>query len=210
MSYTTPPDPIGANPSFTVAPSFVSQAPQLNGADVNVAHNLTVNGHYNGLPRLKTVVGYTSNKFSTAAVGTPGRSHLMIAPGLDEPTSELLAVSQGAIFIPAGAVLEAVQTVASTTVVGGTDFDIGVGAFGASSTNLFNAVNLASVNSGAMALGCNGATCLSGAGTAATAGGGYGVVDVNTTPNTAGALKVVINYWEVPSQLEQLGNPPAN
>jgi hypothetical protein len=212
MSYSSPPDPIGANPTFTVAPALVNQFPQLNSADLTVSHNLTVDGHFNSLPRLKSVLGFTSKKFSTAAAGAGGRSHLMTAANLDEPVDEATANSSGlAVKIPVGAVLHSVQVLADTTVVGGTSYDIGVGAYSTNSTNLLDTVLLASVNSGVMALGNSGAPAgLGTAGSASTLGGGFVNVEVNTTANTAGSLKMVINYYEAPSLLNELGNPPDN
>jgi hypothetical protein len=214
MSYSSPPGAIGANPTFTVAPSLVSQFPQLNSADVSVSHNLTVDGHINSLPRLKSVLGFTSTKFSTAAVGAGGRSHLMTAANLAEPADEATANSSGlAVKIPAGSVLHSVQVLADTTVVSGgaATYDIGVGTYSTNSTNLLNTVLLASVNSGVMALGCAGApACLGTAGSASTLGGGFVNVEVATAANTAGSLKMVINYYEAPSLLNELGNPPEN
>jgi len=215
MSYTAPPDPIGANPSWTVAPSFVKQAPELNAGDVVVGHNLSVLGHYNGLARLRTVIGYTSNKFRTqaagAALGNP--SHLMREPNLPEPTSALLAEKQGAILLPPRAVMEAIQVLASETVTGNpaSSYDIGHNNYGLSSPNLLDNVPITSVNVGVLAQGCNGVTCLGGIGTTGTtADNGFLTVTVNGYDNTAGALKVAVSYWVVPDNLNEIGNPPVN
>lgn len=211
MSYTAPPDPIGANPSWSVAPSFVKQAPELNAGDVVVAHNLSVLGHYNGLARLRTVVGYTSNKFRTQQATEV--SHLMREPNLPEPTSPLLAPSQGAIVLPPKAVLEAIQVLASQTVTasGASDYDIGNQAFGVTSDTLLDAVPLASVNAGVLAKGCSGPTCIAGAGSVGIpANEGFLTVTANTYNNTAGALKVAVSYWVVPDNLNEIGNPPVN
>lgn len=211
MSYTAPPDPIGANPSWSVAPSFVKQAPELNAGDVVVAHNLSVLGHYNGLARLRTVVGYTSNKFRTQQATEV--SHLMREANLPEPTSALLAPSQGAIVLPPKSVLEAIQVLASETVTatGAIDYDIGNQAFGVTSDTLLDAVPLASVNAGVLAKGCDGPTCLSSAGSVGTAANqGFLTVTANTYNNTAGALKVAVSYWVVPDNLNEIGNPPVN
>ena len=151
MSYTAPPDPIGANPSWTVAPSFVKQAPELNAGDVVVAHNLSVLGHYNGLARLRTVIGYTSNRFRTQTASQV--SHLMREPNLPEPTSALLAEKQGAILLPPKAVIEAVQVLASQTVTAdnaGITYDIGHNNYGVSSPNLLNDVPITSLNAGVL------------------------------------------------------------
>ena len=214
MSYTAPPDPIGANPSWTVAPSFVKQAPELNAGDVVVGHNLSVLGHYNGLARLRTVIGYTSNKFRTQTNGTV--SHLMREPNLPEPTSPLLAEKQGAILLPPKAVMEAIQVLANETVTatGAIDYDIGNAAFNTTSDTLLDAVPLTSVNAGVLAKGCSGVTCLAGEGsvgtTGGTAGDGFLTVTANTYDNTAGNLKVAVSYWIVPDNLNEIGNPPVN
>jgi hypothetical protein len=211
MSYTAPPDPIGANPSWTVAPSFVKQAPELNAGDVVVGHNLSVLGHYNGLARLRTVIGYTSNKFRTQASTTV--SHLMREPNLPEPTSPLLAEKQGAILLPPRAVMEAIQVLASETVTatGAITYDIGHNNYGLSSPNLLDNVPITSVNVGVLAQGCNGVTCLGGVGTTGTtASNGFLTVTANGYDNTAGALKVAVSYWVVPDNLNEIGNPPVN
>lgn len=216
MSYTAPPDPIGANPSWTVAPSFVKQAPELNAGDVVVAHNLSVLGHYNGLARLRTVIGYTSNKFRTqvagAALGEP--SHLMREPNLPEPTSALLAPSQGAIVLPPKAVLEAIQVLASeaVTATGAVNYDIGNAAFGTTSDSLLDGVSLTSVNAGVLAKNDAGSV-LSSTGTVGIVGGttdGFLTVTANTYNNITGALKVAVSYWIVPDNLNEIGNPPVN
>jgi len=214
MSYTAPPDPIGANPSWTVAPSFVKQAPELNAGDVVVAHNLSVLGHYNGLARLRTVIGYTSNKFRTQTASQV--SHLMREPNLPEPTSALLAEKQGAILLPPKAVMEAIQVLASETVTGNplSTYDIGHAAYGATSANLLDDVPITSVNAGVLAQGCSGVTCLGGEGsvgtTGTTAGNGFLTVTANGHNNTAGALKVAVSYWVAPDNLNEIGNPPVN
>ena len=214
MSYTAPPDPIGANPSWTVAPSFVKQAPELNAGDVVVAHNLSVLGHYNGLARLRTVIGYTSNKFRNQTYTT--RSHLMREPNLPEPTSALLAEKQGAILLPPKAVMEAIQVLASETVTatGANDYDIGNAPFDTTSDTLLNAVPLESVNSGVLAKGNSGVPSLSTAGSVGTTGGtsgnGFLTVTANTYDNTAGSLKVAVSYWVVPDNVNEIGNPPVN
>lgn len=211
MSYTTPPDPIGANVSFTNAPSLVGQFPELNTADMTVANNLRVAGHTNGYPLLRTVVGWTSKDFSTAAADAV--THLMVSPNLSEPTSTAnggtaaLAVSQGAVVIPDKAVLESVQVVAEVTLagdataldVGTSDFDTAPGSF-----NLFTAAPVASVNGGAMAQGCNGATCLGGTGTAGLDNQQFVVVVPKGGKNSAGRLKFAITYWIAPSNSEDL------
>lgn len=214
MSYTAPPEPIGANPSWSVAPSFVKQAPELNAGDVVVAHNLSVFGHYNGLARLRTVIGYTSNKFRTQTSTTV--SHLMREPNLPEPTSALLAEKQGAILLPPKAVMEAIQVLASETVTatGAIDYDIGNAAFDTTSDTLLDAVPLGSVNSGVLAKGYSGVPALSSAGSVGTTGGtsgdGFLTVTANTYNNTAGSLKVAVSYWVVPDNVNEIGNPPVN
>ena len=214
MSYTAPPEPIGANPSWSVAPSFVKQAPELNAGDVVVAHNLSVLGHYNGLARLRTVIGYTSNKFRNQTYTT--RSHLMREPNLPEPTSALLAEKQGAILLPPKAVMEAIQVLASETVTatGANDYDIGNAPFDTTSDTLLNAVPLESVNSGVLAKGNSGVPSLSTAGSVGTTGGtsgnGFLTVTANTYDNTAGSLKVAVSYWVVPDNVNEIGNPPVN
>lgn len=214
MSYIAPPEPIGANPSWSVAPSFVKQAPELNAGDVVVAHNLSVLGHYNGLARLRTVIGYTSNKFRNQTYTT--RSHLMREPNLPEPTSALLAEKQGAILLPPKAVMEAIQVLASETVTatGANDYDIGNAPFDTTSDTLLNAVPLESVNSGVLAKGNSGVPSLSTAGSVGTTGGtsgdGFLTVTANTYDNTAGSLKVAVSYWVVPDNVNEIGNPPVN
>lgn len=204
MSYTTPPDPIGANVSFTNAPSLVGQFPELNTADMTVANNLRVAGHTNGYPLLRTVVGWTSKDFSTAAADVV--THLMISPNLSEPTTAALAVSQGAVVIPAKAVLESVQVVAEVPLAGATTLDVGTSAFDTApgSFNLFDGVTNADVNGGAMAQGCNGATCLGGTGTAGLANEQFVIVVPKDVTNTAGRLKFAITYWIAPSNSKDL------
>lgn len=210
MSYTTPPDPIGANVSFTNAPSLVGQFPELNTADMTVANNLRVAGHTNGYPLLRTVVGWTSKDFSTAAADAV--THLMISPNLSEPTSTAnggtaaLAVSQGAVVIPAKAVLESVQVVAEVPLAGATTLDVGTSNFDTApgSFNLFDDVPVASVNGGAMAQGCNGATCLGGTGTAGLDNEQFVIVVPKAATNTAGRLKFAITYWIAPSNSKDL------
>jgi hypothetical protein len=214
MSYIAPPEPIGANPSWSVAPSFVKQAPELNAGDVVVAHNLSVLGHYNGLARLRTVIGYTSNKFRTQTSTTV--SHLMREPNLPEPTSALLAEKQGAILLPPKAVMEAIQVLASETVTatGAIDYDIGNAAFNTTSDTLLGSVPLESVNSGVLAKGNSSVPALSSTGSVGTTGGtsgdGFLTVTANTYDNTAGSLKVAVSYWVVPDNVNEIGNPPVN
>lgn len=204
MSYTTPPDPIGANVSFTNAPSLVGQFPELNTADMTVANNLRVAGHTNGYPLLRTVVGWTSKDFSTAQANAD--THLMISPNLSEPTSVALAVSQGAVVIPAKAVLESVQVVAEVPLAGATTLDVGTAAFDTAPTtpNLFADVPNADVNGGAMAQGCNGPTCLGGTGTAGLSNEQFVIVVPKNVDNTAGRLKFAITYWIAPSDSKDL------
>lgn len=204
MSYTTPPDPIGANVSFTNAPSLVGQFPELNTADMTVANNLRVAGHTNGYPLLRTVVGWTSKDFSSAAADAA--THLMISPNLSEPTTLALAVSQGAVTIPAKAVLESVQVVPEVTLVGATTVDVGTNNFSTAtgSTNLFNGVTNTNVNSGAIAQGCNGVTCLGGTGTAGLSNEQFVIVVPKGANNTAGRLKFAITYWITPSNSKDL------
>ena len=204
MSYTTPPDPIGANVSFTNAPSLVGQFPELNTADMTVANNLRVAGHTNGYPLLRTVVGWTSKDFSTAAADAV--THLMVSPNLSEPTTAALAVSQGAVVIPDKAVLESVQVVAEVPLAGANNLDVGTSTFNTApgSFNLFTAAPVASVNGGAMAQGCNGATCLGGTGTAGLDNQQFVVVVPKAGTNTAGRLKFAITYWIAPSNSKDL------
>lgn len=203
MSYTTPPDPIGANVSFTSAPSLVVQFPELNTAQMTVANDLRVAGHTNGYPLLRTVVGWTSKDFSTAAADTA--THLMISPNLSEPTTAALAASQGAVTIPAKAVLESVQVVPEVTLAGATSLDVGTNNFNTvGSTNLFDGVSNTDVNSGAMAQGCNGGTCLGGTGTKGLSTEQFVIVKPVGVQNTAGRLKFAVTYWIAPSDSTDL------
>ena len=203
MSYTTPPDPIGANVSFTSAPSLVVQFPELNTAQMTVANDLRVAGHTNGYPLLRTVLGWTSKDFSTAAANAA--THLMISPNLSEPTTAALAASQGAVTIPAKAVLESVQVVPEVTLAGATALDVGTSNFNTvGSTNLFDGVTNANVNSGAMAQGCNGGTCLGGTGTTGLSTEQFVIVQPVGATNTGGRLKFAITYWIAPSDITDL------
>lgn len=204
MSYTTPPDPIGANVSFTNAPSLVGQFPELNTADMTVANNLRVAGHTNGYPLLRTVVGWTSKDFSTAAADAV--THLMVSPNLSEPTTAALAVSQGAVVIPDKAVLESVQVVAEVPLAGANTLDVGTSNFNTApgSFNLLVGAPVASVNGGAMAQGCNGGTCLGGTGTAGLDNEQFVIVVPKAGTNTAGRLKFAITYWIAPSSSKDL------
>lgn len=208
MSYTVPPDPLGVNISFTSVPALVSQFSELNSAANNVAAELNVAGHINGLPRLKTVVGWTSKDFSTAGVNA--FTHLMNSPKLPEPTSVALAGSQGTVILPAGAVLHAVQVVAEVALQGAaTDlFDIGTvdntTLAGPNNGNLLKGTTQAKINAGVMALGDSGTNSLSSPGTSGPTVPQFVLVSPKTTGNTGGRLKIAVTYWDCPTLAEDL------
>lgn len=204
MSYIAPPNPIGTNVSFTNVPSSLDmQFSELNTADMTVANNLHVAGHINGYPHLRTVVGWTSTDFSTAA--KDAATHLMISPNLSEPTSADLAGSQGAVIIPAKAVLHSVQVVSEVTFVGAITLKVGTNDFKTTgSSDLFNNVTNTNVNGGAMAQGCGSSTCIGGTGTVGLASQKFVIVQPTGAHNTAGRLKFAITYWIAPSDSTDL------
>lgn len=205
MSYTVPPDPLGVNVSFSSVPALVSQFSELNSANINVAAELNVAGHINGLPRLRTVVGWTSTNFSTAEAEEI--THLMNSPNLPEPTKEVLAGSQGTVILPAGAVLHAVQVVAEVALQGATAVDIGTvdntTLGGPDTWNLLTGTPLETINAGVMALGDSGPNSISGAGTSGATVPQFVIISPRAR-NTGGRLKIAVTYWECPTLTEDL------
>ena len=153
------------------------------------------------------VVGYADSSFNEQATGVT--TNLNNKPGL--------AANASPLKLPNNAfILRAFVTNNGTTVVGGTDFDIGTYATSAgASENIFDAVTLAIVNAG----GVQGINIGDGSGTlanclidgqgqaltTATANGttagtiyttdeSFVTVTVNTSDNTAGDLKVILEY----------------
>lgn len=206
MSYNTPPDPRGVNASFSNVPALVSQFSELNSSTNNVAAELNVAGHINGLPRLKTVVGWTSKDFSTAAAGTI--THLMTSPNLPEPTTAALAGRQGTVILPQGAVLHAVQVVANVTLLGATTVDVGTvdnTTLGITNNgSLLQGTTLTKINAGVMALGASDANNINGDGTSGATVPQFVVITPRTTGNTSGRLKIAVTYWDCPTLSEDL------
>ena len=130
----------------------------------------------------RVAVGFAPTEFAeTAAAGIVNLNTV----------SGLAAAAGTALKIPAGALIERVMaTNNGTAIVGGTDFDIGVhGTTGTTSNTMFDAVTLADLNTGAGRSVGDAVT-----GTAVLAADNFVTVTVNTTNNTAGDLKVVIEY----------------
>jgi len=134
---------------------------------------------------LQSVVGYAPTSFATQ--GSAVIANLNSAPGQAAATT----VANGALNIPIGAVVISAQVSNnSTTVVGGTDFDIGLDATqGTTSNTLFDALPLANLNSGNFIQLATPVT-----GVVPLAAANFVTVTVNTTANTTGDLAVKVNY----------------
>ena len=163
--------------------------------------NLGVGTFGTGGRTLYTAVGYAPTTFATTVA--TGVVNLNVNPNLGQASS---VTDTNLLLLPGGAQIVAVNANNNgTTIVGGTDFDIGLNAALATTDNsIMDAVTLATLNSarggnvvdstGGLTAGTN----LGGAGNAATTvsvtAGDVVAVTVNTTPNTAGDLKVTIQY----------------
>ena len=93
--------------------------------------------------------------------------------------------------LPVGAFITACAVKATTTVVGGTTFDIGVDTTTETADDtLFADVTLANVNLGAI----NIPAAVTLVGDVTLVGSNFVTVTVLTTPNTAGAIKVYLEF----------------
>lgn len=150
------------------------------------AQQLNANAGLNfaGLPR-QVLMCYSPSTFATTA--STGVVNLNAKAGLGAFTT----FATGAVKLPQKAiVLGARVDDDGTAVVGGTTFNIGYSATSATAgTQIFSAVTLANVNAGALFLPGNTA-----AGTAGLAADNFVTVQVNTTDNTAGNLRLRIEY----------------
>jgi len=198
---------MATNPNFSVNKDATLE--DVNAVNLNVAGAVVGSGLNISNSGFNVAVGYGSSTFGT--LGIAGVQSLNRAPGLAADAAvTIVTANANTLILPPGAIITRAYVGNNGTVInGGTDYDIGVSATAATSDALFDAVTTATVNAG------GGAGGIFAAGAATTspqfasvgvlltntagfvtvpAAGAFVTVTANTSANTAGDLKVVLEY----------------
>ena len=199
------PAPINGNQNFTRTAGN-SNFSEINATTLHVSGNAQVGRHLGGAPALQTVYGYSSTAFVGTAAGTILAFNL--EPDLGEAAS---GADPNILTLPVGAVVREAQIINNGTALAGAGFtgiDVGTQAFGVTSTNIFDDVLVASVNSGAVVWGNDGNTSLATDGSVGlTTTNNVVTYTIKGAAPTAGNVVVAVSYSMVPqSAAELLGN----
>ena len=201
---------MATNPNFSVNKDATLE--DVNAVNLNVAGAVVGGGLNVSNSGFNTAVGYAPTGFATTVA--TGIVSLNRRPGLANDAAATIATAlDTTLILPPGAVItRAFASNNGTAIVGGTNFDIGQSATAATAANIFDAVVLADLNLGASVGGGQGtavaamdfaaagdgldtvAVFASLGGAALAAGASFVTVTVNTNPNTAGDLKVILEY----------------
>jgi hypothetical protein len=195
---------VNGNQYFTSIENAAGQLNFLSAASgsLNLDNlNLGVGTLGTGGRTLYTAVGYAPTTFATTV--STGVVNLNVSANLGQASS---ATDTNLLLLPGGAQIVAVNANNNgTTIVGGTSFDIGLNAsLATGDASIMATVTLATLNSarggnvvdstGGLTAGTNFGGTGNAASTVAVTEGDVVAVTVNTTPNTAGDLKVTIQY----------------
>jgi hypothetical protein len=193
------------NPSFSVTADQGFGSVQRTGPSYATGNPETENKA--GQISINTAVAYAPTSFATLGIGAI--CHMNTSTGVAaDPAVTVGAALNTTFLLPANAtILRAVVTNNGTTNTGGNDYDIGTATNLGSSNDIFDAVIQAMINAGgAIVTGGDGAGSglqfsSIGTGLRAVSVGAVGVtgqsyinITKNTGANTAGDMKVILEY----------------